>query len=392
MHNRSKILILISAFLPGYKSGGPVPSIAHLVGHLGDEFAFSILTADRDMEDSEPYPGLPSDRWIDAYGARIRYASPQEFSPLRLAATIRATPHDLLYINSFFDARSSVMPLVARRFGLLPAVPTLLAPRGQFSAGAVALKSTKKRAYMRGGRALGLFRDLHWHASTEYEAADIRAVMDISPDRIGVASDLVAPLPDAPPPHRPRAPGTPLRVLFLSRISPKKNLDFALKALAGIGVSIDLTVAGPQEDAAYVARCRDLAHSLPAHVKVRWVGPIAPENVPEMMAAHDLFFLPTMGENFGHVIAEALGAGTPVLLSDTTPWRGLSAHGVGDDLPLDRPERFQEAIEAAWRRDVREAARMRQSAAAFARHRQRDGGDVQANRILFHSVLAGALP
>jgi len=28
-----------------------------------------------------------------------------------------------------------------------------------------------------------------------------------------------------------------------------------------------------------------------------------------VLASHDLFFLPTLGENYGHVIVEALGVG-----------------------------------------------------------------------------------
>ena len=52
-----------------------------------------------------------------------------------------------------------------------------------------------------------------------------------------------------------------------------------------------------------------------------------------------MFFLPTLGENFGHVIAES-----PVLISDQTPWRNLKNHGVGWDLPLNDPDSFRKAI------------------------------------------------
>ena len=48
-----------------------------------------------------------------------------------------------------------------------------------------------------------------------------------------------------------------------------------------------------------------------------------------------MFFFPTLGENFGHVIHESLAAGTPVLISDQTPWVGLSEKGAGWELPLD---------------------------------------------------------
>ena len=385
-----RVLILVPGFLPGYKFGGPGRSIFNLTNVLNDEFEFLILTSDRDLGDKSPYPGLPVDRWISSYGAKVRYCSPEQLKPRSLVAAIRDTPHDLLYLNSFFSGRFSVAPLVARRFGFLPLVPTLLAPRGEFSSGALALKSRKKRIYIQVGASLDLFRGLQWHSSTEHEARDICAA-NIG-GQILTASNLAAPLPDFPPSHVPRAPNGPLRVIFMSRISPKKNLLFALEVLAGMDVAVEFTVAGPQEDEDYVLRCRDLARGLPRHVKVRWAGPIAPEDVPETMAAHDLFFLPTRGENFGHVIAEALGAGTPVLISDTTPWRGLAPLGIGHELPLDRPEYFRRALSEMWYRSPSEAALMRTRAADYARQRQRDGVDVEANRKLFRKALVRDKP
>lgn len=57
--------------------------------------------------------------------------------------------------------------------------------------------------------------------------------------------------------------------------------------------------------------------------------------------------LPTKGENFGHAIFEALNLGKPVLISDQTPWRNLSAAGAGWDLPLDSQDAFVEALQEA---------------------------------------------
>lgn len=389
MPDKPTVLLLIGAFLPGYKAGGPVPSVANLVARLGDEFDFHILTADRDLGDTTPFPDIPADRWISAYGAQIRYCSPGMQGMRALAATIRETPHDLLYLNSFFSARFSVGPLFARRLGLLPKVPTVLAPRGEFSRGAFALKGVKKRAYIELGRSFGMFRGLHWHASTEFESRDIRGLLDVDAMSISTAIDLPAPLSDAPPAHCPRVPTEPLRVVFLSRITPMKNLDFAIEVLSGIDLPVTFSIVGPEEDAAYSARCRALAAGLPDTVKVEWVGAKPPEAVPQTMADHDLFFLPTLGENFGHVIAEALGAGTPVLLSDTTPWRGLEVAGVGRDLPLSDVERFREALRVAWHQSPEDAAQMRRRAAIYARERQLGGVDVAANRALFQRALSG---
>lgn len=57
--------------------------------------------------------------------------------------------------------------------------------------------------------------------------------------------------------------------------------------------------------------------------------------------------LPTEGENFGHAIFEAFGAGVPVIISDQTQWRNLSAQKAGWDLPLDQPEQFSLALQTA---------------------------------------------
>lgn len=70
------------------------------------------------------------------------------------------------------------------------------------------------------------------------------------------------------------------------------------------------------------------------------MGTLEPSRVIRTVANYDLFILPTRGENFGHAIAESLLAGTPVLIADTTPWRGLEAAKAGADLPLDDREQW----------------------------------------------------
>ena len=49
-------------------------------------------------------------------------------------------------------------------------------------------------------------------------------------------------------------------------------------------------------------------------------------SIVPLLSRHDLLFLPTAGENFGHVILEAMQAGVPVLISDKTLWKNLSKH------------------------------------------------------------------
>ena len=53
--SKKKILIFIDWYLPGYKAGGPIQSVANLVANLKEEFEFSIVTRDTDYCEKLPY-------------------------------------------------------------------------------------------------------------------------------------------------------------------------------------------------------------------------------------------------------------------------------------------------------------------------------------------------
>lgn len=388
--SRPIVLVFVRYYLPGFKAGGPVRSIDNLVGHLGDEFDFHVVTSDRDLGDVAAYPGVAADARAKVGKATVTYLSPRDQSFSGICRLLRATPHDLVYLNSFFDPVFSAVPLLLRRFGLAPHKPYLVAPRGEFSPGALALKAWKKRLYLWGVQAGGLFCNVGWQASTEYEAAEIVRAFKADPGHIHVAPNPTASESGqcCAPSFVHRDPGMPLRVVFLSRISPKKNLRLALRVVAQIREPIQFDIYGPVTDEAYWQRCQADIAALPSHVQVNYRGAVHPDKIREIMSGHDLFFLPTLGENFGHVIAEALSAGTPVLIADTTPWRDLEAAGVGWDLRLDEEQSFLRCIEHCARLGAEEYEAWRASIRRFAVTRLRDPEVINANRTLLLNMLA----
>ena len=60
---QNKVVVFIDWFLPGYKAGGPIRSVANIIDHLGSEFEFYIITSDRDLGDSLPYENIVTDQW-----------------------------------------------------------------------------------------------------------------------------------------------------------------------------------------------------------------------------------------------------------------------------------------------------------------------------------------
>jgi glycosyltransferase involved in cell wall biosynthesis len=374
------ILTFVARYLPAYKSGGPIRSISNLVACLGDEFDFRIVTSDRDSGDASPFAHTQRDTWLRVGNAQVMYLSPRARSLSNLGGVLRATPHDLLYLNSFHNPDFTVKPLLLRQLRRTPQVPVLLAPRGELACGALALKSSKKRMYRVAAQALSLYRGLDWQASSEAEAQHIRHEMghDIT---LHVGPDVYIPPPE-PVRRLTRLRGS-VRAVTVCRISPVKNLHALAAVLRHVRGCVTLDLYGVIDDAAYWAKCQETFAHLPDNVSVTYHGPIEHTQVPEVLAQSDLFVLPTLGENFCHAAAEAFAAGCPVLISDQTPWRGLEEAKAGWDLPLDHPAAFTEAIHRVVDMNEDEHLEWREGARTYITGHPLVTGAVEANRQMF---------
>jgi len=386
-----KILCFVDYYLPGYKAGGPVRTIVNMIENLGDEFDFYIVTRDRDIKSRQPYTDVKIDAWNTVGNARVFYASPKTLSFSGVRRLLRNTVHDTLYLNSFFSPIMTGLPLLIRRFGLYAGKFVIIAPRGEFSSGALALKSNKKKAYITIAKGLGLYQDVFWQASTTREAEDIYRALDNRADCIRVAPNLLpystAHLSNFVSKERvsshgsPRKPGS-LRIVFLSRISPMKNLDFLLQVLGKVSEPVQLSIYGPLEDAEYWTRCQLLIRKMPGQTSVQYLGEVMPEQVSQVFSTHDVFIFPTLGENFGHVIFEALSSGTPVIVSDQTPWYP-DAGGAVEVLSLEQPEHWVSTIRKWSLFSGTQLAARRIAAMNYATAYVRDSKALKLNRELF---------
>jgi glycosyltransferase involved in cell wall biosynthesis len=385
--SQNRVLILCDYYLPGYKAGGPIRTLANLVDQLGDELQFKVLTRNNDLGETEAYRGVVPDTWSRIGKASVCHLAPGSRSFPALRKWIGATEHDVLYINSLFSYPFSIKPLLMRRMGLIPRVRVVLAPRGELSPGALALKRLKKRLYLMFAKLLGLHRDITWHASSDYEAANIRRWFG-EHVRVHVAPNLPARVLgiNGQKQRRQKSPGQ-LKIIFISRVGRMKNLRGALTILKETSGDIEFNIYGPLEDEVYWAECRKIIERLPPNIRVSYQGSVEHEKSLAVMMRHDLFFMPTLGENFGHVIMEALLAGCPVLISDQTPWRGLEDKGVGWDLPLSETSRFRSVIEKCVAMGAEEFARRSDAAHRFALEIAKDERLVEQNRQLFRAAL-----
>jgi glycosyltransferase involved in cell wall biosynthesis len=329
------VLSCIGAYWPGNDSSGANQSFKALATALRGDIDFTLLARAAPFGIAAEASAGESDLGF----ARALYMPTTRRGAQGLARRLASAPHDVLWLNGFFDREITIPALLMRQVGRIPRRPTILSPRGEFFAGALALKSMQKRAYLALMRMLPLIGDVTIHATSNEACRRLlgaRQSVTVAPD---------TPLLPAAPQRRPSIDGI-TRLLFVGRVARVKNLDFALKVLAGVRSRVHLDIFGYMQEPDYWIACEALIGALPANVTVSYHGEVQHDGVVAALAGSDLMFLPTTGENFGHAIFEALGCHVPVLISDTTPWRDLAAKGAGWDLPLTGIEGFARVIDA----------------------------------------------
>ncbi len=356
MTTKLDYLALTRYYTPGFRGGGPIQSVSNLVKAFGGEIRFGVLTTDRDFGDTHAYQNLETELWTNQNKSKTYYTAPGRVQWLRVLRVLLETQYRVLYLNSFFDRSFSIIPILLLNLLGWNHVQILIAPRGEFTPGALKIKRVRKTLYICLARASRLYSSAIWHASSEDEKKQILKVMGAgattevampSPSAgIHVAQDLLAPKPPSREDVKNRGciEDGVLKIIFLSRITRMKNLIYALQVLAEIDRNCVLDIYGTVDDPRYVEECRKYANTIPPRIQIRWHSEVKHEHVAGLLSCYDVLFLPTLGENFGHVIGEALSVGLPVLISDRTPWKGIQESGAGWVIPIEDRRQFVTVI------------------------------------------------
>jgi Glycosyltransferase len=342
--NKKKVFLFTDWYLPGYKAGGPIQSCRNIVKALQAHYEFYIFTSDRDWGESKPYPGIPVNRWIAGDDAiQIFYATPDFLTVKNLAMALSSIGPDIVYFNSMFSQHFTLMPLwmlIQTKFS----GRITLAPRGMLQAGALMRKSLKKRIFLNLFKLSGMPGKIIFHATDEQEKKDILSFFPQA--KAVLVAENIPNIYSTGSGKRSKISGE-LKMVFVSRIHPKKNLHYILEVLRSRSYAgrIWLDIYGLAEDEAYLAKCKSLVADMPANILINFSGPLAHAEVFDVLRNSHLFVLPTLGENFGHAIFESLSTGTPVLISDHTPWRNMEEKFAGWDITLSESERYSGVID-----------------------------------------------
>ncbi|NDK54516.1 glycosyltransferase family 4 protein [Pontibacter fetidus] len=382
LHKKKRILITIDWFLPGYKAGGPIQSCANLITHLKDKYEFWVITRDTDYCSDVPYKGISSDTWTKLEdNVHVFYFSRKGLSPLRLFKLVKDTSADVLFINGIYSLYFSLLPLLFAK--AINKSKIILSGRGMFAPGSINVKSGKKQAFFSIAKKLQLYKGVIFHATNLAEQKDIKAILG-EKNAILIAPNLPKQVNDVKSTRRIKEPGK-LKLVSVARISPEKNTLFALETLSkyrGEG-EITFDIFGPVYNEQYWEKCKEIYKLMPRNVKVNYYGSLDNNMVAETLQNYHALFMPTKGENFGHIILESLTSGCPVLISDKTPWRGLKTAGVGYDLSLTEVGDFLEAIDDLVQLNAQHFNHMSVKAFEYAKKYINDPAAVEANYKLF---------
>jgi glycosyltransferase involved in cell wall biosynthesis len=382
MSGKKKVVVFIDWYLPGFKAGGPIQSCANMVDHLAPEFDFYIVTRDTDYCEALPYVEIKSKEWNTLEnGSKVYYASKDQLSLSFIKKICCETDFDVAYINGVYSFYFSILPLYFLRNSKNKKI--VVATRGMLAQSAINVKKVKKSLFLFVSKMLGLYKHCIFQASTSAEMEDIKKA--IGNDAYIILAGNLSKKAVNKEFHKKHKEKGSIHLINIARIAPEKNLLFALEILSEVKAQVSFDFYGPVYDAAYFEKCKQLITQLPSNIKVNYKNSIESSKVNTAFSEQHALFMPTRGENFGHIILESFIASCPVVISDQTPWKDLTKRFLGFDCNLDDKEKFISAIEFMANMNQEEYTSWSQAAYEFGHEYVNNAEILKQNLNLFRA-------
>jgi len=271
----------------------------------------SLLIPDPTRVDTRLLAGYDFERFRFSYTPRLGR---------QLETICEAVRPDVLHDHGIWLQINHVAAKASARMG----IKRVVSPRGMLEEWSMSYRGWKKRLAWHAFQLHDLRTAHAFCATSTAEAQGIRALGFGQP---------IAVIPNGI--HVPQIESTAggqdgqRTVLFMSRLHPKKGL---LDLVAAWGSVVEpgwrLVIAGPDEDGFGTVVEQAVARA-GLSGSVTFTGAVAGAAKHDLLRGADLFVLPSLSENFGMVIAEALAYGVPVIATRTTPWGELKSRRCG---------------------------------------------------------------
>ena len=219
-----------------------------------------------------------------------------------------------------------------RRRNVNSQLKLVTAPRGTLASWSLAKGKWKKRIFGTLFQYPALRLTDMFHATSEKEYEEIRALGYRQPVAI---VPIGMEVPEVEPRNTLNTRNGELtrkKVVFFGRLNKVKGVDRLVCAWERVvRDGWELVIAGPDCGMLDVLKGIVVERKLP---RVSFVGEINGHEKYEFLKGADIYVLPSDTENFGVTVAEALASGTPVIASQGTPWSGLERERCGRWVPI----------------------------------------------------------
>lgn len=308
-----RLLHVVPTYLPATRYGGPIYAVHGLCralvrrGHEVEVFTTNV-DGDRDSDVALNTPVTLDGVSVRYFPSTLRrlYRSPQ----MRDALDDSIARYDVVHLHSVFLWPTYAAGRAAKRNG----VPYVISPRGMLVPELIARKSRfTKMMWIRTieRRTFAQAARVHFTAQSEWD--DARRIPIPLPDPFVVPNGI-----DLPPAgSNTRLPAT---LLFLGRINWKKGTDRLIDAIKDVP-DVRVIIAG-NDDEELTPKLRAQAQQNGVADRVEFRGPVSGVAKDELLQTSTALVLPSLSENFGNVVLEAMAAEMPVIL---TPEVGLAS-------------------------------------------------------------------
>ena len=324
-----RILNVTQSYAPFYEFGGPPEKVRALSeGLVGLRNEVTVLTADWGVErrlaelpGEPPAEDSPFGKKREVRGVKTIYlpnwlhfraASWNPALPRYLRA--RLPNFDVVHIFGLYDLLGARTAVAAHK----RKIPYVVEPIGMFVP--IVRSFFLKRLYHRVFGHEMLQNASAIIATSEQEKEELVSG-GIPAGKIVIRRNGVAAPEKMPEPGMFRKslglPPDARLVLFLGRLSQKKSPDLLLQAFAQMAAAegaAHLAFAGPDESG-MLGKLQGMAAQTGMQQRVHFAGPLTGDLKWAAYRDAEIFVLPSQNENFGNTAAEAVAAGTPVIVT-----------------------------------------------------------------------------
>lgn len=384
-----KILAFNDYYIPAVKVGGPVTSINNAANALQNEFEFYVEAVNHDFGDKTPFPGI-GDEWYEVGPAHVRYHKEGEldFNYEKTEEFIKEVNPDLMWFSGLLVPNKIHNAI---RVGEKLNIPVLISPRGEASPDRMVLKGYKKFPYAFLVSLMGIYKkkNVFFHATSDDEIVGLQKYFHIDREKIFEVPNIGV-VPGVRNMEYEKQKNE-IRIMFISRIHEVKNVHLAIEAVNRLKCKAIFDIYGPIETPEYWKICENKIKESPSNVSVQYCGKVNPSEVGSVFQKYDCFLFPTINENYGHVIAESLANGCPVVLSrNTTPWNDID-NQAGYVCDLSEIEQFTEALGKIAKMNHDEYAGIVNSVYQYYSNKTLESDAVKGHKEMFYSVMEGFL-